>query len=455
MLKHNNIRSLNSLFFLVAMSLLACKKEYDPVFKESPDKRVQQALDGYDSLLISAPFGWKATLYTGKGAGYFYYFDFKEDGSVTMLSDFNASTAEKTMAGTWVLKALQRPTLSFDTYSYVHLPADPDGSVNGGANGEGLVSDFEFAFAKTSQDSVVLEGIQHNTEMTLVKATEQESGALLNKRLGKIFQSTQQYLSANRGLLLVLPDGTTVTLAFDVNQKMFGAQYMVADGSSIQLFKSAFNFSTEGIWLKSPLRIGTYTIQAFFWDDEKGLYFVKIGENPKEIINSTEPFIFKLRQPLHLVLGYSYSAIQIPEGSGTHPLNGQSEAFLSVYNAAADSMLAGQYKLTMREMNLVFKPADNIALLDVTISQTVNGVTTRYLAEYAYSYTKSEEGVFKFTFTGGNQNAGAIASAMQGLLNYLENDTFKMEYIGGDFNLTGGVFSQENPAFYFSGYLVQ
>src|SRR5687768_7845327 len=72
----------------VALCLAACDNSYESIFKQSPDDRLRETLTEYSTLLMDAPHGWKASLYTGSGAGYFYYFDFNDNGNVTMLSDF-------------------------------------------------------------------------------------------------------------------------------------------------------------------------------------------------------------------------------------------------------------------------------------------------------------------------------------------------------------------------------
>src|SRR5687768_13827897 len=78
-----------SLLTFVMTLLLSCDSNYETIFKDSPDERVQQALNGYNTLLMDAPNGWRGMLYTGAGAGYFYYFQFNTDGKVIMVSDFN------------------------------------------------------------------------------------------------------------------------------------------------------------------------------------------------------------------------------------------------------------------------------------------------------------------------------------------------------------------------------
>src|SRR5688572_21806378 len=93
----------------VMLSVISCDNDYETIFSESPDERTKAVLDEYNALLREAPFGWKASLYTSTGAGYFYYLDFNEGGNVTMLSDFNANAAGEPLESTWALKALQRP----------------------------------------------------------------------------------------------------------------------------------------------------------------------------------------------------------------------------------------------------------------------------------------------------------------------------------------------------------
>jgi hypothetical protein len=77
-----------------------------------------------------------------------------------MLSDFNETTATVLKESSYRLKALQQPTLIFDTYSYLHLLSDPDPNVAGGIAGKGYNSDFEFAYDPTiaQADTIILTG---------------------------------------------------------------------------------------------------------------------------------------------------------------------------------------------------------------------------------------------------------------------------------------------------------
>lgn len=443
-------------FFLltgIVSILLSCDNDYETIFKESPDERIHQALIEYNTLLMEAPNGWRCMLYTGTGAGYFYYFKFDNDGKVTMVSDFNEETASEFIIGSWMLKALQKPTLTFDTYAYIHLPADPDGDVNGGGNGQGLISDFEFTFSETTGDSVFMKGLKHNTELVLVRATAEESKSILNQRILTILQSTKQYTTDNKGLQLPLPDGTILPLAIDVAHKLFGAQYLSVDGSTIQTFISPFTFSIEGIQLRDTLTIGGYDIRNLAWNADNNVYTIQLDEETA-LINATEPLTFTPSIPLHSVIGSEYKTVYIPANPGVNRLPGHANEFVEAYNTAQEELINGSFRITLHELSLVFNRLDKQVYFDVVISQTSDeGATSYFLAEYIFDYAIDDAGMLDLTPVSANENGQAISFELRLFLQRLENDRFTMLYHAGGFELIGGFYSNENPTFSFGGYL--
>src|SRR5438128_3606289 len=121
-------------FIFLLLILSSCKKDDTRVFDQSPDTRINDALSKYQSALTGSATGWNATIRTGTGGIYHFHFRFNESNRVTMFADINLETATTPKESSYRLKALQTPALIFDTYSYLHILADPDGSVNGGAN---------------------------------------------------------------------------------------------------------------------------------------------------------------------------------------------------------------------------------------------------------------------------------------------------------------------------------
>jgi hypothetical protein len=439
-------RSLCCISLLIAFS--ACDDEYEPIFNQSPDERVRAALNEYKVLLMDADHGWKATLYTGTGAGYFYYFDFSDNGNVTMLSDFNETTAGDIMESTWTLKALQRPTLSFTTYSYVHMPADPDGNINNGLPGSGLLSDFEFTFIRTTNDSVILKGTQHNSEIVFIRATAEETQAYYDKRIQTLLENTNHFLSLSKGYRFTLPDQTVVPMALSLDNKLISFQYLADDGETIQIPKTSFTFSVDGIILRNPITIHGYEINELVWDDVNHSYYVPL-ENGASLSGSDEPFLFYPATPLYESIGDELVTVTIPDGAGEHPLPGQSDSFTEAYNYAATQMHEGPYRLTLRQIELVFIPNTDRMIVAVTVTQGNAG----FRAQYEYSYLFHPDGILKFRLEGMDQNGGALYTDMLSILSHFDNDTFKLEYVGGGFDVITGFFSQEEPGYYFSGYL--
>jgi hypothetical protein len=341
-----------------------------------------------------------------------------------------------------VVKALQRPTLTFDTYSYIHLPADPNGNVNGGINGAGLLSDFQFAITKVAGDSVVLEGIQNGSRMILKKTTQAEATVLASGQLANMLQ----YVNSNKNLRIVLPDNKTFPLALSTISKNIASQYLTTDGTEIKELTSTFNFTPKGISLTSAFNINGFSFKEILWDEAQQQFY--IDANGK-IINEESVYIFSPTESLSSVIGTKYSLIQVPEGSDLYPLPGQSVQFIEAYTQVKESMLSGQHKLSLRYINYIFDPTEHTMTVEVNVSQ--NG--SLFICKFQYSYTLNEDGIFKFEFNGADDNGWVIEQYMNPILNYLNNDKFRMEYVGGGYSLLGGLFSEDNLGFSFTGFL--
>ncbi len=179
------------------MMVYACKKETDAVFIKSPDERLNDTLHKYQDLLTGAPYGWKALIYPAGAPNsvFGFYLRFNDSNRVQMLSDFDAASLQTLRESSWRLKALQQPCLIFDTYSYIHVLCDPDGSHNGGQDGVGLGSDFEFAIDGLYGDTLALSGRLHNSKALLVKASAEERDSYLQHRISRDIDSIHTMLT--------------------------------------------------------------------------------------------------------------------------------------------------------------------------------------------------------------------------------------------------------------------
>jgi hypothetical protein len=100
-------------------------------------------------------------------------------------------------------------------------------------------------------------------------------------------------------------------------------------------------------------------------------------------------------------------------------------------------------------MFAAFDVSTNTMYLVVRVVQGEN----LFLCQYNYSYTLDGDGIYTFNPLAADANAQAIRPFMADILAYLQEDSFKSEFVGGTEALTGGFFSQERPEFSFSGEL--
>jgi hypothetical protein len=139
-----------------------CTKTFDDTINgETADERIKKSLTTLQNLLTKAPNGWiilettTGTSYnqgvseTGPVATFAYYMEFNDSNKVKMFSDFDTSMAAVPKTSDYRLKELTRPALIFDTYSYLHVPCDPDPRISKSPFGVGYGwgTDFEFTFS--------------------------------------------------------------------------------------------------------------------------------------------------------------------------------------------------------------------------------------------------------------------------------------------------------------------
>ncbi|MCF0061109.1 DUF4302 domain-containing protein [Dyadobacter chenwenxiniae] len=254
-------KSILYLLFLCAF-FTACDNKDDTVFEETADARLNAALASYEKQLIEAPYGWNAVIYPGGGGTYGFHFKFDEKNRVTMYSDFSDETAAKSKESSYRLKAVQTPVLIFDTYSYLHILADPDKSVNGGETGLGLQSDFEFSIFPDSvkAESITLVGRKNNSRLVLTKATQAQVAAYAAGDLADavLFNNITKYQAYFKRVTL-----GNVTYEITLSPSTRTIKLTWLDGSVPRTFTTSYYFTAAGVSFTSPLVNGSQTINGF------------------------------------------------------------------------------------------------------------------------------------------------------------------------------------------------
>jgi hypothetical protein len=251
--------------FLYVMALLvgfsACRKEDKPLFEESADERAVEATAAYKSQLTGATNGWKVMVYPAGGGAYSFYMKFTDQDRVSMLSDFDSTSAVDFMESSYRVKALQQPTLVFDTYSYIHRLADPNPNVSGGPLGEGLRSDFEFSIDSASADTIRLTGRFNGSEAVMMRATAAEALAFNNKQLANamLFSNVSKIVNYFKRLTI----GTTL-YDVSINTTNRTLTFSWLDGSgNVQSTTTSYYYTFSGVQLVQPIPYGTGTITGF------------------------------------------------------------------------------------------------------------------------------------------------------------------------------------------------
>jgi hypothetical protein len=234
------------LFGLMIIGLAACKKSNDDI--ERPDERLTKTLNAYQKQLQEAENGWIGYLFPKGGGGYTFKFKFDDKNRVVTYSDMMEDMATTPKESSYRLKAVQLPTLYFDTYSYLHMLADPDESVLGGTRGEGFSSDFEFAFLSSSADTIKMKGNLNGSTLMLVRAKADEGDDYIaktyanNESLAEINKFQYYYKELTLG-------GKNYNITINADRHSVSFNY---DDGGFKTFTTEFASSPTGIVLREP-----------------------------------------------------------------------------------------------------------------------------------------------------------------------------------------------------------
>ena len=279
------------LYLLLLLTFAACKKEDDPLFDKSPDERLNETLNKYQQALTGAPYGWKGLIFpAGVPNGVFsFYFHFNDSNRVAMFSDFDASSFVTYKESSYRLKALQQPSLLFDTYSYVHVLSDPDAAVNGGVYGKGLYSDFEFALDDISGDTIHLTGRFNRSKALLIKATQEEQQGYLSLKRNRAFENLTQFLTYFKRI-------TVGSKQYEIRVNLFAhliTFIWVDEQGRQQTFSTGFYYTPSGIAIYPALADGSQTIASLdniTWDGA--------SQTMRGTVNGTNATIMGFAKPL-------------------------------------------------------------------------------------------------------------------------------------------------------------
>ena len=428
-----------SMFLFV---MLSCNKsEVVPIFEESANKRVTTIVDGYKKQLAGAENGWRGEYYPdgGKTGGYSFYLKFDANGKVVMYSDIDdrnysgggsyfGNGYDKSFETTYQVKTLQKPTLVFDSYSYLHELVNPD--YNGGT---GQKADLELEFTSTTDAKITLVGSRNKTQMILTKITKTESDLLAKGGLSNIFNSTLGYLNTDKFLTLVFPTGEKSDVNLNFGEKTVSLYSINAKTGDIDVASSQFVTTVTGLQLKTAITLYGVTFQEMLWDSALKVYYINSGGRRINFVQSSRPAL-----PFYYALGSLF------EGFYMNPaLASQSAEYKALYAKIKSNVITLSTVAPARVIGNVYlqyltDTGDFVLVVDYTRTNPDGtpvfvGSSVLYFkpsldAKGNLVFGKSYQSA---TLAGGQLTLGASGIVLAGikpLTDILETNTFTFDY---------------------------
>ncbi|SFA57518.1 protein of unknown function [Pedobacter suwonensis] len=448
---------MKKIFYLLCLALVVlagCKKtDFESTFEKSPEERMADAIALVSNTLTSAPNGWIATLPTSAGGGYGFYMNFDANQKVTMYSDISDAGAANGAVSTYRVTTGSGAMLAFDTYNFISMLQDPKSSVLGGVQGSGFSSDVEFTYVRSTPDSLIMVGRQFRQPLLMVKATAAQKAAFLAGDYKTAIDKFKSFFSAIKYPYIEIVSGNATLkagIAVNVTNNMTAGKRVsftgvLEDNKTVVGGNSKFAFKLAGAdLLGSGLVYNGIKFVKFAWKDDTTL--AVYDSTGKEYIVKSSPTPLT---PLYLLIGAGYTLVTVPNAT---TYAGWGADYVTRRATAASAMLNGGYALRLEQMAYTFNNTTKKLTLTVNMPQNA----TLYVGTINYTYTRTDDGIFKFNYVDADGNGAIIVPFMVTLLGQRLNvDNFTVDYLTDP--VTGGLFAQfksvQNPTFTFSGVL--
>lgn len=386
-------------FFTILLLLASCDKTEDNVFTQTPDERLKMTMEEYRETLLNAPNGWFLAIDTKKGGAYRLWMSFEEDERVGMLSDMEATfskagqTATMPCISSWRLKMLLAPSLIFDTYSYLHLLADPQGANNGGKNSEGLLSDFEFRIVETDNGGIDLIGNYNQCLARMDRATPEEAQLAVQGGLKQVIERHTAFLTENR-FPTVEVEGKKYLMRPNYRETEFA--YVDEEGELTELTVGSYlDFqgivqadAQSNVCFFEPAEINGLHVNGLKWTD--GRYWVEIDGRSYELVDNLVP-----PYPLNLGYNQTFSQLYVKPSAMVGTLT---DPFMNeVYTPAYNSLNARTRAIQEMYCKFVMNTAVGKPVMELGITYLNTSTQKSYTAKWQYAYTLNDDGTITFT----------------------------------------------------------
>lgn len=430
-------KQISILLLLCAACFSSCEETV--TMDDSVDVRVDAVIKGYMAELAWAENGWLAEVMTSEGI-YRFYMEFTNNNMVTMYTDnlYYPELNGKPKTSTYNIRSLQRPTISFDTYSYLAIINDPDDSISGGTENEGLKTDFEFEVEDYTNGVFNLTGRVNRVPATFRKATAEEAATVKAGGLMDVLNNTVNYRSGEFCYFLV---GETHVGAI-LNSRSVSLSYLEADG--VTVVETSGQTRTElnnDVELLKPLTVAGKQLTGFTWDASAKAFSAIVDGTPTLLDAQADPII-----PLHKMLGPGKNYTELASLLSMYPSTAASEnQFGYLYNQT-NAALTSRFNLPLQQVTLNFIYTEN-GSPRMTMEYVAGGYSGWFTYYLTFNQEEDQFTISKLTFEDDAYGNGALFySASKALADFWVGKTFKIEwtsvvfgsYTMGQVSLVGG-----------------
>ncbi|BAV10042.1 hypothetical protein FLA_6096 [Filimonas lacunae] len=377
--------------------------------------------------LLEGVNGWKGFLRTSAaGSGYGFYMNFNSVGEVVMYADWNNDAAITAKNSTYRILYVMNTQLSFDTYNYISIMQDPQTSVNGGTTGNGLQSDIEFEYIRSSADTVILRGKKYKNYLYMMKASASEAAQYNNGEYKTAIANFNTFFTThNNNYILVNAEGSDLKVGFSIAGKIATAQVKKAD-NSIASDTRGFGYSIDGIYFTDAIQILGVKIIALKLKDANTL--VAIDDSGKEyaVLQNPTPLadfvdMFGSTKTYNSI--YCYGTAYPSTAVATLPTG-----VTSNYNSEFSGLIS-RFSSTSRYVDTVEFRLSNSTTALVRIWYWSG--STHYLADASFTYTYADNTITLTNYTPSVSNTNWTTRITQigSFLTWLQSGPFKADWV--------------------------
>lgn len=418
---------LSILASLCVVAFLAGCEETVITMDDSADARVDAVIKSYIAELAGAENGWIADVMTDEGY-YRFHMTFTDDNKVTMYTDnfYYTELNGVSMTSTYNIRSLQRPTLSFDTYSYLSIINDPDNEISGGSGNMGLGTDFEFEIGGYADGVFTLIGRVNRVDASLRKATAEEKASIEAGGLMGVIIDAITYQQGENCYFSV--GDVTVNVLFNGRSNTF----FYIDGNDVAETSGYVKIEQDKtIALTEPVVIAGKSITGFVWNEQTQQYSAVVDGEQVAVEAQVEPIF-----PLHYMLGPGKLYTVMQTITSMFPSTLESENQFGYQMMAANAGLYSAFRMQLQLVQLEFTTTESGSprLLVEWVVGGYSGYMTYYIE---FNEDEDQFTVTDMTFEDDTFGNGAYfcsrAPAALAFAQFWVGKTFKIEWASVSF----------------------